>query len=60
MLAGIDELEQFIDEVWRVPEAHAGDLLAAIGRTHPDKRIAKHARKAVIRHRTHLANVARQ
>ena len=57
MLAAIDDVEQFIDDVWRVREPHAGDLLAAIGRTHPDKRIAKHARKAVVRHRTHLANL---
>ena len=57
LISGIDEIEHFIDEVWRVREPHAGDLLAVIGRSHPDKRIAKLARTAVVRHRSHLANI---
>lgn len=56
LISGIDEIEHFIDEVWRIREPHAGDLLAAIGRSHPDKRVAKLARTAVVRHRSHLAN----
>jgi len=54
---GIDDPVTFIDSVWRLTDVHAGDVLAAIGRLHPDASVAKHARKAVIRHRSFLANM---
>ena len=47
------EIFQFL---WHIEEPWAGGVLAAIGRLHPDKVIAKQARKAVMQHQTHLAN----
>ncbi len=49
----VEEVFRFL---WHIEEPWAGDLLAAVGRLHPDKAIAKQARKAVMQHRTHLAN----
>ena len=57
VITAIDDIAGFIDTVWRIPEPHAGDVLAAIGRLHPDRATAKQARKALIRHRSHLANM---
>jgi hypothetical protein len=48
---------EFCELLWRVEEPWAGDVLAAVGRLHPDKAIAKQARKAVMQHHTHLANL---
>jgi hypothetical protein len=48
---------EFFELLWRVEEPWAGDVLAAIGRLYPDKVIAKQARKAVMQHHTHLANL---
>ena len=55
LVLAIDELEPFIDQIWRIPEPHVGDVLAAIARVHPDPRLAKRARKAVMQHRTNMA-----
>ena len=53
----LGEIGDFIDRVWRIREPHAGDVLAGIARVHPDPKVAKRARKAVLQHRTHLANL---
>ncbi len=52
----IDEIGDLIESMWRIREPYVGDVLAAIGRLHPDAKVAKAARKALIRHRSHLAN----
>jgi len=57
VITAIEDIAGFIDTIWRIPEPHVGDVLAAIGRIHPDRATAKHARKALIRHRSHLANI---
>lgn len=57
VITAIDDIAGFIDTIWRIPEPHVGDVLASIGRIHPDRATAKHARKALIRHRSHLANI---
>lgn len=51
------EPTEFFNLLWRVSEPWAGDVLATVGRLHPDKAIAKQARKAVMQHHTHLANL---
>ena len=56
-LEPIDDLRAFIDEIWRLTDVAAGEVLETIGKHHPDKAIAKHARKALIRHRSHVANL---
>ncbi len=48
---------EFCELLWRVDELWAGDVLAAVGRLHPDKSVAKQARKAVMQHHTYLANL---
>ena len=48
---------ELLNSLWRVPEAWAGDLLAAIGRLSSDRAVAKAARKGVMQHRTHIANM---
>lgn len=48
--------EEIFRFLWHVEEPWAGDVLAAVGRLHPDKATAKQARKAVMQHQTHLAN----
>ena len=53
----IDELRDLIESMWRIREPFVGDVLAAIGRLHPDAKTAKAARKALLRHRSHLANL---
>ena len=53
----IDELRDLIESMWRMREPFVGDVLAAIGRLHPDAKTAKAARKALLRHRSHLANL---
>lgn len=55
-IAHIDDPVGFCDEVWRLDHPQAGDVLAAFGRLHPDAAVAKHARKSLLRHRSHMAN----
>jgi hypothetical protein len=55
----IDNLGSFIDEVWRVPIPASAMVLDAIGRVHPDKGVAKQARKAAFKHRSLTANGTR-
>jgi hypothetical protein len=50
--AGADGLQSMLDEAWRVKRPETEHVLAAIGTEHPDKLIAKTARKALFKHRT--------
>jgi hypothetical protein len=50
--AGADGLQSMLDESWRVKRPETEQVLAAIGSGHPDKLIAKAARKALFKHRT--------
>ncbi|WP_345650592.1 hypothetical protein [Streptomyces tremellae] len=42
----------FFDEAWRVDHPATADVLEAIGRLHPDRALAKEARKAAFRSRS--------
>ncbi|MEU6543564.1 hypothetical protein [Streptomyces sp. NPDC046859] len=42
----------FFDKVWRVGHPAAADVLEAMGRLHPDKKVAKEARKAAFKARS--------
>lgn len=48
-----------LDEMWRLDQPETLPVLEALSRVLPDKHLAKAARKAVIRHRSWLANVQR-
>lgn len=50
--AGADGLHSMLDQAWRVMRPETEQVLAAIGSAHPDKPIAKAARKALFKHRT--------
>jgi hypothetical protein len=41
-----------LNTAWRVPGQPTGEVLAAVGGHHPDKRIAKAARKALFKYRS--------
>jgi hypothetical protein len=43
----------FFDVVWRVEHPATADVLEAMGRLHPDKAVAKRARKAAFKARSH-------
>lgn len=43
----------FFDTAWRVEHPAAPDVLEAMGRLHPDKKVAKEARKAAFKARSH-------
>jgi hypothetical protein len=44
--------EGFFDEAWRVDHPSTADVLEAMGRLHPDKKVAKEARKAAFKARS--------
>ncbi|MGH3905482.1 MAG: hypothetical protein ACRDTE_15030 [Pseudonocardiaceae bacterium] len=44
-----------IDRIWRVDHPRVAELLEAIGEHHPDKHVAKPARKSLLRHRSWMA-----
>ncbi len=44
--------EGFFDAVWRVDHPDTGDVLEAMGRLHPDRAVAKEARKAAFKARS--------
>lgn len=48
----VDESEQLLDGMWRIDLPETSVVLDTIGRHHPDRRVAKAARKAAIRHRS--------
>lgn len=41
-----------LDRLWRTDHPRAGELLEALGQHHPEKQVAKAARKAAFRHRS--------
>ncbi len=49
-------LDDLIDDMWRHDQPETVEVLEALGRHLTDKRLAKAARKAVIKHRSWLAN----
>ncbi len=50
--AGAPGIEAMLNIAWRVKGQRTDDVLAAIGGHHPDKHIAKAARKAMFKHRS--------
>jgi hypothetical protein len=50
--AGDPGVDTMLNTAWRVPGQPTGEVLAAVGGHHPDKRIAKAARKALFKHRS--------
>lgn len=50
--AGADGLHAMLNEAWRVKRPETEQVLAAIGSGHPDRDIARTARRALFRHRT--------
>jgi hypothetical protein len=57
LITAIEDIECFIEDVWRVQVPETVIVLEGIGRVHPDKGVAKSARKAVFRHRSLVANL---
>ncbi|HET9256924.1 MAG TPA: hypothetical protein VFO16_17250, partial [Pseudonocardiaceae bacterium] len=53
---GPDGQLEIIDHLWRTDHPRVVDLLEAIGTHHPDNKIAKSARKGLLKHRSFLAN----
>lgn len=45
-----------IEGIWRVDHPRLTDVLDMLGTRHPVKAVAKAARKALVRHRSRLAN----
>jgi hypothetical protein len=57
VVAGIDHGGQgavmdTLDRLWRLEHERTGELLESLGRHHPDKAVAKHARKVLAKHRS--------
>lgn len=50
--AGDPGIDTMLDTAWRVPGPPTGEVLAAVGGHHPDKHIAKAARKALFKYRS--------
>ncbi len=50
--AGEPGIDTMLNTAWRVPGPATGDVLAAVGGHHPDKRIAKAARKSLFKYRS--------
>ena len=50
--AGADGLLSMVDQAWRVELPETEQVLAAIGSEHPDKQVARAARKALFKYRT--------
>ncbi|MGI5351574.1 hypothetical protein ACQEU8_25850 [Streptomyces sp. CA-250714] len=48
----VDQHTGFFDKAWRVEHPATGDVLETMGRVHPDKRVAKEARKAAFKARS--------
>lgn len=55
--AGGSQVQQLglLDRIWRLEHPRLADVLQTIGAHHPDTRVAKAARKALIRHRSWMA-----
>ncbi|MGQ0779361.1 MAG: hypothetical protein ACT4NY_33930 [Pseudonocardiales bacterium] len=54
--AGQDAQLAIVEKIWRIDHPRVEELLEAIGEHHPDKRVAKSARKSLLRHRSWLAS----
>ncbi|MGH3920296.1 MAG: hypothetical protein ACRDSG_14870, partial [Pseudonocardiaceae bacterium] len=52
---GPDEQAALLEHFWRTEHPRVAELLEVIGEHHPDKRVAKSARKALLRHRSFIA-----
>lgn len=48
----VDQHTGFFDKAWRVDHPATGEVLEAMGRVHPDKQVAKSARKAAFKARS--------
>lgn len=48
----VDQHTGFFDKAWRVDHLATGEVLEAMGRVHPDKQVAKAARKAAFKARS--------
>lgn len=48
----VDQHSGFFEKVWRVPHPATAEVLDAMGRLHPDRLVAKEARKAAYRARS--------
>ncbi len=53
---GPDEQAALLGHFWRTEHPRVAELLEVIGEHHPDKRVAKSARKALLQHRSFLAD----
>ncbi|MCA2184997.1 hypothetical protein [Nonomuraea cavernae] len=49
---GPDLLDGLLEVVWKIPHAHVEELLDLISQVHPDKQVAKAARRALFRARS--------
>ena len=47
---------ELLERLWRVERPGTAELLDAIGTHHPDRGVAKAARKCLVRHRSRVAN----
>jgi hypothetical protein len=48
----VEQHAGFFDKVWQVDHPATGDVLDAMGRVHPDRKVAKEARKAAFKARS--------
>ena len=55
----VDQHTGFFDKAWRVDHPATGEVLEAMGRVHPDKQVAKSARKAAFKARSPGAGTSR-
>ncbi|HEY6422759.1 MAG TPA: hypothetical protein VIY28_05820 [Pseudonocardiaceae bacterium] len=53
---GTDEQSAVLDNLWRTEHPRLAELLQVIGEHHPDKRVAKSARKTLLQHRSFVAS----
>lgn len=53
---GPDEQAALLDHFWRTEHPRVGELLEVISEHHPNKRVVKSARKALLRHRSFIAS----
>jgi hypothetical protein len=52
---GPDEQAALLSHFWRTEHPRVAELLEVISEHHPDKRVVKSARKALLRHRSFIA-----
>ncbi|MCP2348845.1 hypothetical protein [Nonomuraea roseoviolacea] len=50
---GPDLLNNLLEVIWKIPHAHVEELLDLISQVHPDKQVAKAARRALFKARSH-------